>query len=446
MSNLPASWSQTKFTDILDVHGGTQPPKSEFIFETKDGYIRLLQIRDFGGKPVPTYIPVNGKWRTCSKKDILIGRYGASLGRICTGMEGAYNVALAKVVGPKQIDSVFLKYFLRSNNFQDPLRLLSRSAQNGFNKRDLAEFDLLIPPEHEQIRIANKLDSLLAKVDAAQARLEKIPTLLKRFRQSVLAAATSGELTREWREENNESFEAWKAIQFSGLTTSIRSGSGDKPSDNPEGIPVLRSSAVRDMKIDFTDVRFFENTKEVNARNNLENGDLLFTRLSGSPDYVGNCAVVSGITDKVVQYPDRLFCAKVKDQRTTSYLEIFFSSKQFKSHISRNIKSSAGHQRITLDPIKNAEVNIPTLEEQKEIVRRVESLFALANAVEKQYREAKQRTDRLTQSLLAKAFRGELVPQDPNDEPAAELLNRIQANREAQQPVKPVRKTKRAAK
>jgi type I restriction enzyme S subunit len=75
---------------------------------------------------------------------------------------------------------------------------------------------------------------------------------------------------------------------------------------------------------------------------------------------------------------------------------------------------------------------LPSIEEQTEIVRRVESLFALADTVEKQYLAAKQRLDRLSQSLLAKAFRGELVPQDSNDEPAAELLKRIQAERQAQ--------------
>jgi type I restriction enzyme S subunit len=79
---------------------------------------------------------------------------------------------------------------------------------------------------------------------------------------------------------------------------------------------------------------------------------------------------------------------------------------------------------------------LPSKSEQKEIVRRVESLFTLADTVEKQYLETKKRIDRLTQSLLAKAFRGELVPQDPSDEPAAELLKRIQAERNAQPPVK----------
>ncbi len=94
--------------------------------------------------------------------------------------------------------------------------MISRSAQNGFNKQDLAEIDLIVPPLNEQTRIANKLDQLLAKVDATQQRLDKIPTLLKRFRQSILAAATSGQLTEEWRGENDVQFD-WANMTINSI-------------------------------------------------------------------------------------------------------------------------------------------------------------------------------------------------------------------------------------
>jgi len=100
------------------------------------------------------------------------------------------------------------------------------------------------------------------------------------------------------------------------------------------------------------------------------------------------------------------------------------------------VTAGVAQQKVNLKKFKDLDILVTFLDEQKEIVRRVESLFALADTVEKQYLAAKQRLDRLTQSLLAKAFRGELVAQDPNDEPAAELLKRIQAERNAQPPVK----------
>lgn len=100
--------------DILDIQGGTQPPKKEFIYKEKKDYIRLLQIRDFGDRPLPTFIPYTNNLKTCNKDDVLIGRYGASVGRICTGMEGAYNVALAKAIAPEGISKRFLFYLLKS--------------------------------------------------------------------------------------------------------------------------------------------------------------------------------------------------------------------------------------------------------------------------------------------------------------------------------------------
>jgi type I restriction enzyme S subunit len=105
--NLSKGWEVSSFTEVFDIQGGTQPPKNTFKYKPEKGYIRLLQIRDFGDKPVPTYISNNLKLKTCKKGDILIGRYGASVGRICSGMEGAYNVALAKVIIPEYIDPYY---------------------------------------------------------------------------------------------------------------------------------------------------------------------------------------------------------------------------------------------------------------------------------------------------------------------------------------------------
>ncbi len=428
MSELPKGWGKVKFTDVLDVNGGTQPPKKEFISQPKAGYIRLLQIRDFGKKPVPTYIPDNGKQRICKKDDILIGRYGASVGRICTGMEGAYNVALAKVAKPENINAGYLRYFLESNLFQQPLSMLSRSAQNGFNKNDLSEFDFLIPPLNEQTRIANKLDSLLAKVDLVQTRLERIPKLLKRFRQSVLAAATSGELTREWRNNNSKAVDWEKktigdiANVFTGVTPL------KKESSYYEGgtIPWLTSSVTSEHLV--TKAEKYVTEKAVTeCRLKLFPPGTLLVAMYGEGKTRGQVTEL-GISATINQACAALVVSSTKLERTYVKLCLERSYEE-----TRRLAGGGNQPNLNLSKVRSIPINVPGFEEQKEIVRRVESLFAMADAVEKHYREAKKRIDRLTQSLLAKAFRGELVPQDPNDEPASELLKRIQAEREQQQ-------------
>ena len=121
------SWQLKKLGEVLDIQGGSQPPKSNFIYKAKEGYIQLLQIRDFGEKGVPTFVPLNKVSKFCKKNDILIARYGASLGRIVTGKEGAYNVALAKIIDEKNIfEKQYLFYLFQTQIFQRPLKLLSR--------------------------------------------------------------------------------------------------------------------------------------------------------------------------------------------------------------------------------------------------------------------------------------------------------------------------------
>jgi len=171
VSEIPASWKLVKLGKFLEVQGGSQPPKSTFVYSEKSGYVQLLQIRDFGEKPVPTFVPLKKVSKFCKREDVLIARYGASLGRIVTGLEGAYNVALAKVIDSYNIFSNrYLFYLLKTSIFQTPLSLLSRSAQNGFAKHEIAHIELPLPPLAEQHRIVAKIEELFSELDKGLRR------------------------------------------------------------------------------------------------------------------------------------------------------------------------------------------------------------------------------------------------------------------------------------
>ena len=164
----------------MDVDGGTQPPASEFVDAPRPGYVRLVQIRDFESDSHITYIPDSRKWRKCCTSDVLIARYGASLGRICTGLEGAYNVALAKVVPTDRIHLPFAYHLLRSHYFQGPLSASGgRSAQAGFNKDGLAVIPLPIPPLTEQRAIAQILGTLDDKIELNRRMSETLETMAR---------------------------------------------------------------------------------------------------------------------------------------------------------------------------------------------------------------------------------------------------------------------------
>lgn len=195
-------WQLIRLDEYLDIQGGSQPPKSNFIYEPKRGYIQLLQIRDFGQKPVPTYVPINMVTKFCEENDVLIARYGASLGRIVTGLKGAYNVALAKVIDNQELFiKKYLFYLLQTSVLQKPLKLISRTAQNGFAKHEIGHIQLPLCSLLEQKAIVAKIEQLFSELDNGIANLKTAQAKLKIYRQAVLKKAFEGELTKEWREK-----------------------------------------------------------------------------------------------------------------------------------------------------------------------------------------------------------------------------------------------------
>lgn len=206
--NLPDNWILANFGDYLDITGGSQPPKSKFSEVKKDGYVRLWQIRDLGDNPVPVFVDKSLVSKFCSDGDILIGRYGASVGKVFWAKDGAYNVALVKLIFDDKIfHKSFLFYFLQSLYFQRYLKLISKTAQSGFNRSDLYNIELPIAPLPEQHRIVKKIEELFSELDNGVASLKKVLEQLKTYRQAVLKWAFEGKLTEKWRNTHQDSLE-----------------------------------------------------------------------------------------------------------------------------------------------------------------------------------------------------------------------------------------------
>jgi type I restriction enzyme, S subunit len=304
---------------------------------------------------------------------------------------------------------------------------------------------LLVPlaPRQEQQRIADKLDTVLARVDACRDRLARVAPLLKRFRQSVLAAATSGRLTEDWRTSIDTQPGApslvespgplgadelplgWRWVSMADLSTKISDGVHKKPNYVASGVPFLTvKNITAGPGISFEQTSFVTESdhEEFCRRTRPERDDILISK-------DGTLGVVRLIdTDRVFSIFVSLALVKLKDRRLSKYMIYALQAPVMQAQMAG---VGTGLQHIHLIDLRSDLAPVPPLPEQEEVVRRVESLFAFADRLEARLARAQTAVDRLTPSLLAKAFRGELLPQDPADEPATELLKRLAASRTA---------------
>ena len=171
---IPKTWAWCSHNSILDISGGSQPAKSYFETIPKPNYIRLYQIRDYGESPVPVYIPINLASKQTEKGDILLARYGGSLGKVFHAKQGAYNVAMVKVIFKFEnlIYKEFAYYYYLSDLYQGKLKEISRTAQTGFNITDFNDMYFPLPPINEQQRIVQKIEELFSSLDNIQKSLE----------------------------------------------------------------------------------------------------------------------------------------------------------------------------------------------------------------------------------------------------------------------------------
>ncbi|KAB4518445.1 restriction endonuclease subunit S [Bacteroides thetaiotaomicron] len=171
---IPKTWAWCSHNSILDISGGSQPAKSYFETIPKPNYIRLYQIRDYGESPVPVYIPINLASKQTEKGDILLARYGGSLGKVFHAKQGAYNVAMVKVIFKFEnlIYKEYAYYYYLSDLYQGKLKEISRTAQTGFNITDFNDMYFPLPPINEQQRIVQKIEELFSSLDNIQKSLE----------------------------------------------------------------------------------------------------------------------------------------------------------------------------------------------------------------------------------------------------------------------------------
>ncbi len=170
---IPSTWAWCSHNDVLEISGGSQPAKRFFSSVPQKGYVRLYQIRDYGENPIPVYIPIEYAMKQTEEGDILLARYGGSLGKVFHAEKGAYNVAMAKVIFKDKdlINKEYAYFYYLSDLYQGRLKEISRTAQAGFNSSDFNEMYFPLPPYEEQQRIVNAINEAFTTLNAIAENL-----------------------------------------------------------------------------------------------------------------------------------------------------------------------------------------------------------------------------------------------------------------------------------
>jgi len=323
----------------------------------------------------------------------------------------------------------FLAWYFASE--ADGKRTLKESGRGGtkvgLGLDDIRNAPIPAAPLQEQQRIADKLDTVLTRVDAVNTRLARVAPVLKRFRQSVLAAATSGRLTEDWREQCEA--ESCRTFALSDLVVSIDQGWSPKCEANtapPDRWAVIKTTAIQALHFYPEENKALPNDLDPRPNLAIADGDVLITR-AGPRSRAGIACVVKG-DHPMLMLCDKAYRIRVDHSKVLpQMLNLHLNSPEILEVID-GMKTGISESGVNLTQAKFRELalSVPRIAEQAEIVRRVETLFAFADRLETRLHAAQAATERMTPALLAKAFRGELVPQDSNDEPASELLRRLQ--------------------
>lgn len=296
------------------------------------------------------------------------------------------------------------------------------------SSRTIADIPCPLPPLDEQHRIVAKLDRLFARTRRAREELARIPRLIEHYKQAILTAAFRGELTADWR--STRDLKQWHNCCLSDLLAEPLANGRSIP--DGEGFPVLRLTALHGRDLNLSERKLGRWDRRDAEKFLVRRGDFFVSRGNGSLGLVARGSYVRAEPDEVA-FPDTMIRIRLRqDMADTAFIYYQWQSVEVRAQIVAAARTTAGIYKVSQKDLAKIQLVIPTLEEQQLIAARVEAAFQFVERVASEQNAAGLLLDHLDQALLAKAFRGELVPQDPADEPAAALLARIRAARAAE--------------
>lgn len=485
---LPEGWTVMPLGDVIEPGGLFDGPFGSSLKtdDYTDSGVRVIRLENLANlrfvAEKETFIS-EAKYRTLTKhtvgrNDILVGSFVDGAVRVCVLPE-LKTKAIAKAdcfcvrTDTRVMNRKFTAFQLGRSATKDALvEEIHGATRPRITTKQLRRLAVSVPPLPEQHRIVEQVEALLAQVNKAKDRLDRVRVILKKFRQAVLAAACSGRLTEEWREDNSvtdvdavlkdigrrreqtsqtgkkrrevvtdadglfETPDTWRWTTLAALAEivgGLTKGQQRRPGDRLRDVPYLRVANVQRGYLDLSEMKEIKATESEIKALRLLAGDILFTE-GGDRDKLGRGWVWANEVPECI-HQNHIFRARLYGPEVQPRLVSWFGNTFGRDYFDDEASQTVNLASINITKLSGLPVAVAPPEEQSEIVRRVDALLGVADTIEARLATASTRAEKLPQSILSKAFKGELVPTEADlarsegrtFETAEEMLKRVKA-------------------
>lgn len=427
---VPENWCWVRLGSVSEIYTGNsinEKIKRERYLYQPEG-LNFIATKDVGFDNSIVYnngVKINDydKYKIAPQNTSLLCIEGGSAGRKLgfTKEKVCFGNKLCAFVS-KGCVSKYIYYYLQSDVFCTQFTNHRHGLIGGVSVKDLSDFFIPITSLEEQQRIVEQIESLFAKLDEAKEKLKEVSSTIEDSTEAVLYKAFTGQLTKEWRNLDPE-IGKWNNTTLSGIVSGLKYGSSEKSDYEYQGIPVLRIPNIGDGIIDFSDLKYMSGELKNPSHEVFEN-DILIIRSNGSRDLVGKCAIVPKLKERYA-YASFLIRMKVSEKVLPEYLVRFMNSSMARIQMFDKAKSSSGIHNINSKELGSIKICVPPVKEQQQILTSIRKYVDKEKKAKEIAEEMLSNIDRLKKSILAKAFRGELGTNNPEEESAIELLKTI---------------------
>lgn len=429
---IPSNWCWTRWGNLSNnIQYGVNTPA------TTEGNARLVRISDIQENKIiwdkVPYCNIDDKLveqYLIKENDILFARTGGTVGKSVMAIDVISNAVFAGYLirsnYSKKLNGKYLKYFMESELYWTQLKIgTTATAQPNCNGKTLGKMVFPLSPINEQQRIVNRIESLFAKLDRAKELIENTLAQFEQNKMAILHKAFTGELTAKWRKENNIDLSSWQDYQLKDICEKITDGTHQTPKYTDDGGYIFLSSKnVKSGKIDWKNIKYIP--KDLH--------DILYERIAPQRDDIllakNGTTGVAAIVDRDIIFDIYVSLALLRVNKKyilPRFLLYAIGSPIIKNYFDSNLKG-IGVPNLHLKYIREVTISVPTIEEQQEIVNILDKLLAKYNKI-KNLEQQLEKIELLKKAILAKAFRGELGTNNPDEESAENLLKEILAEK-----------------